>query len=94
MTDARTDDEGLLEGIRRGVPTAAEALVDRFAGPLIRYFRAHLPDPQAAEDMTQEVFLRFIRVCQRPKPPEIRSLYSFIFTIARHLAIRSMRRRD
>ena len=87
VTTTSMDDADLVAGLRRGTSAAADELLSRFDGPLVRYFAAHLPDPQAAEDMAQEVFLRLIRVCRRPKPPEIQSLYSFVFTMARHLAL-------
>lgn len=87
MALERSDDADLVEGLRRGSASAADELVDRFAGPLTRYFAAHLPDSQAAEDMTQEVFFRLIRACRSRQTREIQSLYSFVFTMARHLAL-------
>ena len=85
------DDREILEGLVQGSLAAADALLERFGQPLIRYFAVHLPDPSQAEDMAQEVFLRLIRSLKRTQPgtasPEIRSLYSLLFTIARHLAI-------
>lgn len=83
------DDQQIIMGLLQGSPAAADALIDGFAQPLIRYFAVHLPDPTQAEDMAQEVFLRFIGNLRRSSgaPPSVRSIYSLLFTIARHLAI-------
>lgn len=77
----------IVEGIRSGDGAAGEALFSRFEGPLLRYFRAALPDPQAAEDAAQEVFLRFIGSVRGGKSQDLRSLEAYLFTIARRLAI-------
>lgn len=79
------EDSHLITGLRSGSADSAEFLVDRFAQPLIRYFQVHLPDPQAAEDMTQEVFLRFIRRVRLPDGT-VESPSGLIFAIARNLA--------
>src|SRR4051812_684025 len=81
------DDQEIIDGLLQGSARAADVLVDRYAQPLIRYFSVHLPDPTQAEDMTQEVFLRLITMLQRQRGTVVRSLYSLLFTIARHLAI-------
>ncbi|MGI8906248.1 MAG: RNA polymerase sigma factor [Candidatus Sumerlaeaceae bacterium] len=85
------DDKEIIAGLQHGSPEAADALLDRYAQPLLRYFAAHLPDPAQAEDMAQEVFLRFIGTLAAPAAPgqtaQVRSIYSLLFTIARHLAI-------
>jgi RNA polymerase sigma-70 factor (ECF subfamily) len=87
------DDTGIAAGLRAGDASAAEALVDRFAGPLTRYFRVHLPDPQSAEDMAQEVFVRLMGTLRRGPAADVRSLYALVFTIARNLAIDAQRAR-
>lgn len=85
--EPRVTDPEIVEGIRSGNRSAGEALLERFEGPLLRYFRAALPDPQTAEDAAQEVFLRFIGSLQGGRAGEIRSIEAFLFTIARRLAI-------
>lgn len=93
MPTYETDDTGIATGLRAGDAAAADALVDRFAGPLTRYFRVHLPDPQSAEDMAQEVFLRLMGTLRRGPTADVRSLYALVFTIARNLAIDAQRAR-
>lgn len=80
------EDKQIVSGLRDGVAEAADALIDRFARPLIRYFEVHLPDPTVAEDMAQEVFARLMSSLRRRDGAEVRSLQSLVFTIARNLA--------
>ena len=47
-----------------------------------RYCYMKLRHPQAAEDMTQEAFLRFLRVYEER---EIRKRTAYLYTIARNL---------
>ena len=54
-----------------------------------RYCYMKLRHPQAAEDMTQEAFLRFLRVYEER---EIRKRTAYLYTIARNAAIDHMRR--
>jgi len=84
-------DDEIVAGLLDGSPAAADALIDRFGQPLLRYFAVHLPDRSQAEDMAQEVFLRLMGTLRRTagagERGNVRSLYSLVFTIARHLAI-------
>ncbi len=80
-------DQELIDGLRSGSPPAAEELLSRFEGPLVRFFRASLPVPDNAEDATQEVFIRLIESVRAGRTGEVRSLTSLVFTIARRLSI-------
>ncbi|MBX7247386.1 MAG: RNA polymerase sigma factor [Candidatus Sumerlaeaceae bacterium] len=93
VSEQLPNDEALVSGLRDGRTAAADELIDRFATPLVRYFRVHLPDPESAEDMAQEVFLRLMSMIRRGSA--VKSLYSLVFTIARNLAsdIRKMHSR-
>ena len=81
-----TDTE-LLHGLRDGDRGAGEELLARFEGPLLRYLRAAMPSPDAAEDAAQEVFLRLISWVRGEGAREVRALTPFVFTVARRLAI-------
>ena len=52
-------DELLIEAVRRGDRDAFASIVERYHGAVYGYLRARLLEPSDAEDLTQEVFLRF-----------------------------------
>ena len=60
------------------VPMDLEELYDK----VYRYCYMKLRHPQAAEDMTQEAFLRFLRVYEER---EIKKRTAYLYTIARNL---------
>lgn len=62
----------------------------RFRGPLNAYFRRRLPASADAEDLTQEVFLRFARHGDRLTAENLDAL---VFTIAANL-LRDLARRN
>ncbi len=66
-------------------------MLDRYAGPLIRYFEVSIPHAGPGEDFAQEVFLRLLRALRREPPPQVASLNAFVFTIARNLVLDSRR---
>lgn len=80
-----SQDSQLIERLRQGEVLAGDELVDRYGGPLVRYFQSMNPEGDTAEDLANETFLRFIRAVRAPVPPTIRSLPAFLFTIARNL---------
>jgi RNA polymerase sigma-70 factor, ECF subfamily len=63
-------------------PSAAE-MFDRFHLAVYRYFRRVLADPDAAEDLTQEVFLRVVRGL--PAYQSIGKEGGWVFGIARNV---------
>ena len=60
------------------VPMDLEELYDK----VYRYCYMKLRHPQAAEDMTQEAFLRFLRVYEEK---ELKKKTAYLYTIARNL---------
>ncbi len=63
------------------------ALARRHRTALVRYVARYTGDPDLAEDVVQDTFLR-LRV--RP-PPHQEGLKGWLFTVATHLAVDSMR---
>jgi len=57
--DNGQQDQTLIEGVLRGDPAAFEAVVRRHQQTVFGYLRARVLQPSDAEDLTQEVFLRF-----------------------------------
>lgn len=56
----RNDDRGLVEGLRRGEPSAVEALVDQYAGWIYRVAARVLGDRRDAEEVTQDVLMTVV----------------------------------
>ena len=85
------NEQDVVDGLKQDKREAAEWLIDRFQRPLTRYFQASLPDPELAADAAQEVFLRLFQNLRDPKSAPIRSLQTFVFTLARRLMIDQVR---
>ena len=63
-------DEGLLERIRSGDPTAGDALVGRYAEPLLRYLRRLVGD-DLAEELHQQTWLSVLDNLHRFDPQAV-----------------------
>jgi RNA polymerase sigma-70 factor (ECF subfamily) len=85
------EDLGLLERIRRGDNEGAAELFERYAPALLRFTDRMLSDRSAAEEVTQEVF---VKVISRAHQYDGRAgVASWLFAIAAN-ACRDRRRRD
>ena len=86
-----TEDRSLLERIRAGDTGAAADLFERYAPALLRFTDRMLSDRSAAEEVTQEVFLKVI---SRAHQYDGRAgVAAWLFAIAAN-ACRDRRRRD
>jgi RNA polymerase sigma-70 factor, ECF subfamily len=84
--------DGLLARVSAGDESAFARLCDLFTGPVLGEALRHLADRAAAEDVTQEVFLRIWRNAHS-FDPERGSAEAWIATIARNAARDALRRR-
>src|ERR1700709_2789257 len=84
--------DALFARIAGGDEDAFVRLCDLFAGPVLGAALRHLSDRAAAEDVTQEVFLRIWRNAHRFDPARGRA-EAWIATIARNAARDALRRR-
>jgi RNA polymerase sigma-70 factor (ECF subfamily) len=84
--------DALLARIAAGDERAFSRLCDLFAGPVLGEALRHLTDRAAAEDVTQEVFLRVWRNAHRFDPERGRA-EAWITTIARNASRDALRRR-
>ncbi len=91
MCPGGTEDRVLLERIRRGDTSGAAQLFERYAPGLLRFSHRLLSDREAAEEVTQEVFVKVIsRAHQYDGRAEVAS---WLFAIAAN-ACRDRRRRN
>jgi len=84
------DDEALLVRIKSGDEDAAEELVRRYYGAILRYCRWHCASAEKAEDLTQETFFRLFR--NLPEYDERKKFRAYLYTIAGHLCVDESRR--
>jgi len=76
--------------LRHGREEAFDKLVDRWQTPLLNFFYRSLSSYEAAEDLTQMVFIRLYRAAPKYEPKARFSTY--LFQIARRLLINEYRR--
>lgn len=86
-----TDDRALLDRIRGGDSDGAGELFERYAPAILRFAGRLLSDRSAAEEVTQEVFLKVIARANQYDGRA--SVASWLFAIAAN-ACRDRRRRD
>lgn len=83
-------DRALVRRIREGEGQAWQDCIDQYEGRLLAYARSRLADRSAAEDIVQETFMGFLKAL--PNYDDTTPLESFLFSIAAHKLIDSMRR--
>jgi DNA-directed RNA polymerase specialized sigma24 family protein len=72
-------------GIDGGASAAQQALLDRYGGAAYRYLLAALGDPDAAEELWQELAVRFLRGDFRGAAPERGRFRDYLKTALIHL---------
>jgi RNA polymerase sigma-70 factor (ECF subfamily) len=88
----RDPDIRLMLRVRDDAPGAFEELVERYQHRLVGVMHHLVGSAEEAEDLAQEVFLRVYRARKKYRP---RAKFStWLFTIANHLALNSLRRRQ
>jgi RNA polymerase sigma-70 factor, ECF subfamily len=54
-------DESFLAQLKKGIPAAYVVLVERFEGPLYRFFYCSHRDHHLAQDQTAETFAQLVK---------------------------------
>ena len=93
LTPARVSDDALLAQVARGDSDALEALYERHAPTVFAISLKVIGNRAAAEDVLQETFWRVWRSA-RTFEPQRGSFTSWLFRIARNLAIDAFRRQN
>ena len=73
---------------------ARQQLLLRYYGAVYRYLLGIVRDPAAAEDLTQEFAVRFLRGDFRRAAPERGRFRDFLKTAVRHLAMDHWRQKE
>ncbi len=85
-------DQQLLTGLRQGNSVAFEQLVERFEGPLYRFFLSSHGDPQLAGEQSVDCFSDLFRALPK-MAGGTEQLRPFVFTVARNVLRRHWRQR-
>ena len=88
---APPSDEDLVLRIRRNEPGSFRLLVDRHGDGIYRFCHFMVDNHEVAEDITQETFLIFLRVCRGTTA--VRSAKSYLVTVARRRCLNYIRDR-
>lgn len=78
------DEDRLLLRARRGDRKAIARIYDSFFEPVYRFIRWRVEDPAEAEDLTSEVFLKFLTSLRGEQAPRD-SLRGWLFRVARNV---------
>jgi RNA polymerase sigma-70 factor (ECF subfamily) len=85
-------DAALMLRVKQGDGAAFAELVDKYKRPVLNLVYRMLHDPTEAEDVAQNVFVQVFRSAHRY---EVSAKFStWLFTIARNLALNELRRRS
>ena len=88
---SRSVEPALVARVRSGDPLAFRLVFDRYARPVRRFLRDLLGEPSAADEATQETFVRAHRMIGRLRDDE--RLGGWLFGIARNVALEQRRQR-
>lgn len=83
--------DGIARGLRRRDPDLLDSLIEQYQHRLLRYLISIVHDRQTAEDIFQETWIRVLEQGHRYDPRH--NFVTWLLTIARNLAIDSMRRK-
>lgn len=85
-------DESFLNQLKAGEPAAYAMLVERFEGPLYRFFLCDHRDHHTAQEQTAETFAQLVRSLSAMRGG-CEQLRAYVFATARHIQQRRWRGR-
>lgn len=86
------DEAALLKRARQLDTDALARIHDIYYGPLFRYIAFRVSDRDIAEDLTSEVFTRFLSALRKPTSPDT-TLRGWLYAVASNVVSDHMRRR-
>ncbi len=84
-------EESFVDQLRSGQPAAYAILVERFEGPLYRFFLCDHRNHHVAEEQTAETFAQLVRTLPGMRGG-VNQLRAYVFGTARHVQLRRWRR--
>ena len=87
---ADDSDELLFSAYQKGQVAAFRVLVERHQGPVYRFCLRSMGNPEAAQDATQEIFLRVVKNAASWQPKA--KFTTWMYTIARNFCIDESRK--
>src|SRR5512137_2362766 len=91
MTDSAASDEALMLSFARGDAGAFEELYRRHESRVFRYLRRNVRDPEAANDLMQDVWFAVARSAARYQPTA--RFTTWLYTLAHHRMVDTFRTR-
>src|SRR5512137_912568 len=91
MTDSAASDEALMLSFARGDAGAFEELYRRHESRVFRYLCRNVRDPEAANDLMQDVWFAVARSAARYQPTA--RFTTWLYTLAHHRMVDSFRAR-
>jgi len=85
------EEVALMHRVATGEDAAMALLVDRWKGPLVRFFNRSLHSLADAEELSQTTFIKLYRAAERYQP--IAKFSTYLFTIARRVLLDEHKRR-
>jgi RNA polymerase sigma-70 factor (ECF subfamily) len=77
------DEDRLLAQARRGNGKAIASIYEAFFDPVYQFIRWRVDDAHLAEDLTSDVFIKFLSALQSPNAPR-HSVRGWLFRVARN----------
>jgi RNA polymerase sigma-70 factor (ECF subfamily) len=78
------EEDRLLAQAQQGNHTAITKIYEAYFEPIYQFIRWRVDDPGQAEDLTSEVFIKFLNALQSPSAPR-HSLRGWMFRVARNV---------
>ncbi|GAB4109111.1 MAG: hypothetical protein OHK0022_61510 [Roseiflexaceae bacterium] len=94
VTDIDRELPRIIAQAQAGDTAAFSEIYARYAGPILRYLYARVREPEGAQDLTQEVFLRVIKGIGAFEYRGEKSFMGWLYTIAANVLIGQIRRKQ
>lgn len=94
VTDIERELPNIIARAQAGDAAAFSELYARYAGLMLRYLYARVREPEGAQDLTQEVFVRVIKGIGSFEYRGEKSFLGWLYTIASNVLIGQVRRRQ
>lgn len=92
FTMAMTDTQSELDGLQRLDAQVVGAVYDQYFSEVHRYVLYRIGDPNIAEDIASDVFVRLLEAAQSGQPPKT-SLRGWLIGTASHIVMDHLRRK-